>query len=487
MGLSLIPLQSGEKTPPLGFTWKPYQNSGTTPEQVGQWSQEFARCNWAILLGHPSGLVALDVDSAAALRWVEVQGGFRPNGQTPPWYSTGRGWQFLFRLPSDLLDVRGVNPTPGVEIRANGQYSVAPPSIHPNGKAYQWQKPPQSFADIPYAPQWMVAALQGKATYRPVPKKKTPIQRGTIAPEPVERHKELAGSNRSLLNLKGTQWLETSVFGKGYRNGAFFSLANIYKAAGLSRRECERRLEQWRLNQTRPVYGTYPDKQTEPERAFECIWKYAYGLDLGRLTSIQNAQGETMLESLAIHLVRAYPTKKNRSERIHKPLFESVARVLVALKKANAFEPTMLSHEELGRLAGISPDRVAKVAGFLEEVGVKTTHRQGQSHVSCYSLNTLKPSPNQLIKQFASWRQYRGLWGEFFVMCKGLWRTMRAWMVKAFNVLNAVWNKIQGACQSETIRVACGEDNIGRTRGPPTGLGRLDALTDDLRVNLAPC
>jgi hypothetical protein len=469
MGLSLIPLQASEKTPPPGFTWKPYQNSGTTPEQVKQWSLEFPDCNWATLLGRPSELVALDVDSASALRWVEMQGGFRPNGQTPPWYETGRGWQFLFRLPSDLIDARGVNPAPGVEIRANGQYSVIPPSIHPNGKAYQWQKPPQSLSAIPYAPQWMIDALQGEATYTPVPQKKTPIQRGTVAPEPVERHKELAGYNRGLLKVQGTKWLESSVFGKGYRNAAFFALACIHKAAGLSKRECEQRLNQWRLNQTRPIYGTYPDKHSEPEKAFECIWKYAYGLDLARLTAIQNAQGETMPESLAVQLVRAYPSKRSRSERVHKPLFESVARVLVALKEAKAFETTMLTHEELGRLAGISPDRVAKVAAFLEEIGVKSTQRRGRTSISTYSLNTLNRSPLQLIKHFASWRDYRGLWSQFFVLCQGLWRTIREWMKQFYNALNAIWNKISGARQGETTQGAAGKDAISRLRGPPAG------------------
>lgn len=487
MGLSLIPLQASAKTPSQGFSWKPYQTTGTTTEQVEQWSQEFPDCNWAVLLGRPSGLVALDVDSAAALRWVEVQGGFRPNGETPPWYETGRGWQFLFRLPVDLLDVRGVNPSPGVEIRANGQYSVIPPSIHPNGKAYRWKKPPESLDTTPYAPQWMIDTLQGKAAYTPVPKKKTPIQRGTVAPEPVERHKELAGYNRGLLRLAGTKWLEASVFGKGYRNAAFFALACLYKAVGLSRRECEQLLNQWRLNQTRPVYGTYPDRQTEPEKAFECVWKYAYGLDLSRLTSIQNAGGETLPESLAIQLVRSYPSKRNRSERIHKPLFESVARVLVALKEAKAFKPTMLTHEELGRLAGISPDRVAKVAGFLEEIGIKSTHREGRSPVSCYSLNTLNRSPLQLIKHFANWREYRGLWREFFVMCKGLWRTIRRWMKQFYDALNAIWNKIKGASQGETIGGVAGEGDISRPRGPPIDSGRLDARIGDLRGDLVLC
>jgi len=200
-----------------------------------------------------------------------------------------------------LLDVRGVNPSPGVEIRANGQYSVIPPSIHPNAKHYHWMTAPTAFDAIPYAPQWMIAALKRESVYTPVPEKKTPIQRATALPhQPGERHKELAGYNRGLLRTAGAQWLESSIFGKGYRNTAFFALACIYKAAGLTKRECRERLTRWRLDHTRPIYGTYPDKQTEPESAFECVWKNAYGLTLDRLTSIVNAQGETMPESLAI-------------------------------------------------------------------------------------------------------------------------------------------------------------------------------------------
>ena len=337
MGLSLIPIQSGEKRPPSGCTWEQFQECGTTTEQVEQWSQEFPDCNWAVLLGHASGLVALDVDSAKALSWVQAQGYvWARKSKTfdvakalmPPWYSTGRGWQFLFRLPADLPDVGFIKPFPGVEIRSNRHYSVIPPSIHANGKAYQWQKSPESLTSMPYPPKWMLAALKGKSAYAvPTLKKKTPIQRGAVALKPVDRHKELAGFNHGLLKERGTDWLETSVFGKGYRNAAFFSLANIYKAAGLTERECERRLDQWRLNQTRPVYGNYPDKQSEPTAAFGCIWKNAYGLDLGRLTSIQNAQGETLSESLALQLIRAYPSKRSRSERVHKPVFESICDV----------------------------------------------------------------------------------------------------------------------------------------------------------------
>jgi len=476
MGLSLIPLKSSEKTPPEGFTWKPYQAKGTTPEQVSAWHEEFPRCNWALLLGRPSGLVALDIDSAQALHWVEIQGGFRPQGQTPPWYKTGRGWQFLFRLPSDLIDVRGVNPSPGVEIRANGQYSVIPPSIHPSGKLYQWQNKLETIEGIPFAPRWMLEALKGESKPKPVAKRKTPIQQGSVKPEPVEIHKELSKFNAGLLKVAGTRWIESSTFGKGYRNSAFFALACIYKASGLTRGECEERLTRWRLGQTKPIYGAFPDKESEPEQAFKCIWRSTYGLDFNRLTSIENSEGATMPESAAIGLVRAYPNSRSKSERVHRPLFESVARVLVALKDAKAFEPVALTHEELGRLAGISPNRVAKVAGFLEEIGVRTLQRRGRSHTSAYSLNTLKASPLQLIKYFARWRGYRGLWGEFLLLMKGLWRTMGAWMKKAYNTLNAVWNKICTSLKGETDDLAEFESEPPPTRGPPSSLGATTAF-----------
>lgn len=465
LGFALIPLEKAAKAPHERFAWKQYQTKKTTPEQVAAWANEYTDCNWATLLGRPSGLVALDVDSAAALRWVEVQGGFRPNGITPPWYETGRGWQFIFRLPANLIDVSGVNPHPGVEIRANGQYSVIPPSIHPSGKAYAWQRPPTSLEDIPYAPRWVLDALTGKANPVPVPEHRTPIQRGIIAP--ADRHRELARFNGGLLKLGGTKWLESSTFGKGYRNHAFFALACIYKAAGLTKRECEERLTRWRLNQTRPIYGAYPDRESEPRQAFECIWKRTYGLALNRLTAVVNQQSECMPESLAVELIRAYPDARSRSERVHRPLFESVARVLVALKDAKAFEPVLLSHTELGQLAGISPHRVAKVAGFLEEIGVKTLQREGRSSVSTYCLQTLKPSPQQLIKHFARWRGYRGLWGEFLVMMKGLWRTMRAWMKRVFNALNAVCITVNSTWRGESEDIPTSSSEPPPTRGPP--------------------
>ena len=97
MGFSLIPLSTkpadARKRPPKKSSWKRYQFKGTTLEQVQEWGKRYPGCGWAVLLGQPSGIVALDVDSDDGLEWVDWSWGcLRP---------VARGLQRTLR--SDLM------------------------------------------------------------------------------------------------------------------------------------------------------------------------------------------------------------------------------------------------------------------------------------------------------------------------------------------------------------------------------------------------
>jgi len=477
MGLSLIPLTSHGKHPPNGFTWKPYQDRGTTEDQLHRWSEKYAGCNWGLLLGRPSGVIAVDVDSAKALHWCELQGGF--NQDPPVWYETGRGWQWLFRLPDDLLDVRGVTPHKGVEIRANGQYSVVPPSTHPTGKRYTWRRAPQSLESIPYAPQWVLNALTGQLE-AVSPERPSPLQPTTsqVTTDPVE----LAGQNAKLLMMRGTRWIEASTFPKGCRNQAFYCYTLILKGAGLSKREAKMRADHWRLTHTTPVYGVFPDRSREPNDVLEKAWDVPYSLQRDRLTALRNTAGETMPESWAIELARGYPSLRARSERVHQPLFATLAKILHALVKAKAFDGMVLSHNELARLARVSAHQVAKIAGFLNQIGIRTTIRRGRSTVSLYTLKHLNLRPPQLIMCFARWRGYAM---PPMVLAKRWWRICRGGMVKALNAVNAVWNRIERVWQSDERYTGEGEVESPQPRGPPTGYRPSGASTIDLRGEFA--
>ena len=82
-------------------------------------------------------------------------------------------------------------------------------------------------------------------------------------------------------------------------------------------REVTERVDRWRTTRTRPVYGTFPDRECEPHDAFEKAWRTPYYLQHDRLTALRNVAGEARPESWAIELTRAYPALKARSERVH--------------------------------------------------------------------------------------------------------------------------------------------------------------------------
>lgn len=501
MGFNLIPLAPSEKRPPRGFRWEPYQDSASTPEQLEEWAHRFPGSNWGAIWGQASGLLALDVDSPEAQRWVDEHGGTRSTSDyspeqiakgewlltVPPWYETGRGWQYVYRLPPDLLDARGVNPMRGVEIRANGQYSVVPPSTHPSGKSYRWNNRPTSFAAIPTPPEWIVRALRGEAIdlskaarlNRPVassqrPRSKTVAQR-TSKPakantdRPTARpRRELAGSNPRLLTEPGFSWLLESTFLHGNRNRSFHSLALLMRAAGRSEAETSRELDRWRAGHTSPVYGAFPDKPREPTDVLAAVYRYPSGFRAAKVLELVNDKGECMPAEWAQRLERLYPKGKAHSERIHRPRFESVARILDALDRINAWNPTTLSHKKLAKVAGISPDQVAKVTGFLTEIGVRTTSRHGSSTVSVYCLQNLNLRPNQLIKHLAKWSGWKWPW---LVWAKRLWRISRRWMQRALSVLGTVWNWIHGATRGERPTTNANAPSPPDLRAPPINVG----------------
>jgi AAA domain/Bifunctional DNA primase/polymerase, N-terminal/Primase C terminal 1 (PriCT-1) len=59
---------------------------------------------------------------------------------TVPRSRTGKGWQLFFKHPGIKIPNRA-GIIPGLDVRGDGGYVVAPPSIHPSGKQYRWEVP----------------------------------------------------------------------------------------------------------------------------------------------------------------------------------------------------------------------------------------------------------------------------------------------------------------------------------------------------------
>ncbi len=145
LGLCVIPLKFGTKKPDLD-SWAEYQTRRPTEAELMAWFGNGTPRNIGIVLGKISGVVVVESDSPEAEAQCEKHLP-RPRMMT----RTARGLHRYFRRPGKFplpasISLKGVT----VEIKRDGQYVVAPPSVHPSGHVYTEVEPwPGSLDALP--------------------------------------------------------------------------------------------------------------------------------------------------------------------------------------------------------------------------------------------------------------------------------------------------------------------------------------------------
>jgi hypothetical protein len=149
----------------------------TTSETIIRWWCKWPDANIGIATGGASGIFVVDVDGEAGAKTFQQlmqQHGWQPDTLTA---RTGRGKHYYFSC-ADWPVKTGVHCLgPGVDVRGDGGYVVAPPSRHFSGVQYGWEKGATTMAQ---APPWMVEALHEVQT-NPEPERETtdePIPEG---------------------------------------------------------------------------------------------------------------------------------------------------------------------------------------------------------------------------------------------------------------------------------------------------------------------
>jgi putative DNA primase/helicase len=163
MGFSVIPLTPGKKKPPL-VEWTKYQTEKASEGQICQWWDQWPDANVGIVTGEISGFVAIDVDDSEAERkFEELLAGCDlssiPTVKTGR--QTGNGRHRLFKWPGRNIKTRTkIIPNVKMDIRGDGGYIVAPPSMHPSGKEYEWEIPP--YGELPELPGTLLNLITAK-------------------------------------------------------------------------------------------------------------------------------------------------------------------------------------------------------------------------------------------------------------------------------------------------------------------------------------
>jgi hypothetical protein len=122
------------------------------------WSKE-PNANIGVATGAASHCFVLDVDGEDAEgELTKLEGEF---GELPATVEsiTARGRHLFFEWPNRLVRNSAGKVAPGLDIRGQGGYVLAPPSLHPSGRTYAWSV--DSARSLAHAPAWLLAKANG--------------------------------------------------------------------------------------------------------------------------------------------------------------------------------------------------------------------------------------------------------------------------------------------------------------------------------------
>lgn len=223
LGLAAFPLVARSKEP---ATRRGFYDATTNPATLRRWFGGACEYNIAIRTGMASGGVwVLDIDDDESLRELEHAHGALPSTRNS---QSSRGLHFWWRATSPIQcsDSRVAR---GIDVKGDGGYIVAPPSIHPDGPIYRWVND----APIGPAPSW----LEELTRKRPPP---TP----TIPPPTPRPYSGAPGAYATAALEREIDALANTAPGSRNHalNRASFSLHQLVAGGELDGAEVERRL-----------------------------------------------------------------------------------------------------------------------------------------------------------------------------------------------------------------------------------------------------
>jgi len=148
---SVIPVDSSKK--PL-VKWEEYQKRIATVDEINVWFNQWPDANIGIVTGSISKLIVVDIDP----RHGGTNELFK-DYKTPCSQTGGGGWHYYFTSETFITNRAGV--LPGIDIRGEGGYVIAPPSIHSSGDSYKWLISPQDASLLEF-PHWIFQATEKK-------------------------------------------------------------------------------------------------------------------------------------------------------------------------------------------------------------------------------------------------------------------------------------------------------------------------------------
>ncbi len=133
LGFSVIPLVPNSKEPLR--PWREFQKRHATEAEIRKWWSDCPTANIGLVCGKLSRIVAIDSDGIEALQRLKSM-----NLNSSIAVITGSGSRhdyFKYNGEEPKRIWKGNEAHQEIFLRSEGEYVVAPPSVHPNGRRYR--------------------------------------------------------------------------------------------------------------------------------------------------------------------------------------------------------------------------------------------------------------------------------------------------------------------------------------------------------------
>lgn len=271
-GWSVFPLLPNSKRPATEHGLK---DASTDPDTIRAWWARWPGANIGIAL--PPDVLAVDVDvkdidGHATLAELAAPYGGLPTTLTAE--TTTGGWHLYFRKPTTVRVKNRAGIRPGIDVRAQGGYLVAPPSSI-GGKFYRWLND-----DAPAeCPPWLLELLteEKKATPSPAtaPQALQSTARDSYSQRAIERATSAVlaapeGGRNDVLNGAAYGLARLSAAGRLDWHQVAGTMERAALAAGLEPDEVRKTLESAHAaGQTSPNYEGLRDSHPSHVAGFE--------------------------------------------------------------------------------------------------------------------------------------------------------------------------------------------------------------------------
>jgi hypothetical protein len=136
-GYHVFPCQPKGKAP---LAPKGHKDATIDKRIIREWWEKWPDANIGLSL-EPSGLMVIDLDRHpgkpdGVKAFVELKKGHADSKNPPRSNTGGNGVHLVYNRPDGQIKGK---LAPSIDIKANG-YIILPPSVHPNGETYQWEK-----------------------------------------------------------------------------------------------------------------------------------------------------------------------------------------------------------------------------------------------------------------------------------------------------------------------------------------------------------